>query len=59
MDARGYPPRISVVREAALLLLRERVGASASIGVNWPTRFIKDQPALQAKYTRKFDYKRA
>jgi hypothetical protein len=43
MDARGYPPRIDVVREAALLLLRECVGRErALIGVNWPTCFVKD-----------------
>jgi hypothetical protein len=60
MDARGYPPTISLVRNAALQLLSERVGhAHASIGVNWPTNFVRRQPALQARYTRKYDYQRA
>lgn len=60
MDARGYPPRICAVREAAQLLLRERAGLSAaSIGQNWPRNFINRQPQLQAKYTRSYDYQRA
>jgi len=60
MDARGYPPRISAVREAALLLLAARVGRpNALIGKNWPTNFVKRQPALKGKWTRKYDYKRA
>jgi hypothetical protein len=60
MDARGYPPRISAVREAAALLLAARVGKpNALIGKNWPTNFVRRQPALKGKWTRKYDYKRA
>ena len=46
MDNRGYPPRVCAVQNAARLLLQQRVGPSASIGINWPTRFIKRQPTL-------------
>ena len=59
MDSRGYPPRISAVGDAAKILLEQRVGASAKIGVNWAQRFIKRQPQLSSKYTRAYDYQRA
>jgi len=60
MDARGYSPKISAVRDAALLLLAARVGKpNALISKNWPSNFVKRQPALKAKWTRKYDYKRA
>jgi hypothetical protein len=35
MDSHGYPPRISAVGNAAKILLEQRVGASAKIGINW------------------------
>ena len=59
MDNRGYPPRVCAVQNAARLLLQQRVGPSASIGINWPTRFIKRQPTLQSRFNRKYDYQRA
>lgn len=59
MDERGYPPTISALRDAARLLLQQRVGSKGLIGVNWPRNFVKRQPTLQAKYTRKYDYQRA
>jgi hypothetical protein len=60
MDARGYAPKISAVRDAALILLAERVGrADAHIGKNWATNFVNNEPALKGKWTRKYDYKRA
>ena len=38
MDDRGYSPRVCAVRDAAKLLLSERVGSSASIGkIGLPT----------------------
>jgi hypothetical protein len=40
MDERGYPLRISAVRDAARLLLAQRIGSRASIGINWPRNFV-------------------
>lgn len=59
MDDRGYALRVSAVRDAARLLLQERVGSSASIGINWPTNFIKRTPTLRSRFNRKYDYQRA
>ncbi len=59
MDDRGFPPRISAVQNAARLLLQERVGPSASIGVNWPSRFIHRYPTLRSRFNRTYDYQRA
>ena len=56
MDNRGYPPRVCAVQNAAKLLLQQRVGPSASIGINWTARFIKRQPTLQSRFNRKYDY---
>jgi hypothetical protein len=52
MDERGYPLAIGGLRNAARLLLRERVGLSVTIGINWPSRFIERQPGLKSTYTR-------
>lgn len=59
MDNRGYPARVCAVQNAAKLLLQQRVGPSASIGINWSARFIKRQPTLQSRFNRKYDYQRA
>ena len=60
MDERGYPLRICAVRDAAELLLKQRVtGPSASIGKNWPCNFVNRQPQLKSKYTWNYDYQRA
>jgi hypothetical protein len=40
MYERGYPLATGGLRNATRLLLRERVGPSATIGINWPSRFI-------------------
>jgi len=59
IDDRGHALTVGGVRDAALLLLQQRVGESASIGVNWGSTFVKRTPALNTRYTRKYDYKRA
>jgi hypothetical protein len=59
MDTRGYSLTITGVRDAARLLLQQRIGPSASIGKNWPRNFINRRPSLKSRYTRKHDYKRA
>src|ERR1700677_2932839 len=61
MASRGYPPRICTVRYMADLLLEARKpgGAQATVGQNWARNFINRHPDIKAKYTRKYDYKRA
>jgi hypothetical protein len=59
MDSRGYPLRVCAVRDAAKILLEQRIGASTKIRVNWAQRFIKRQPQLSPKYTCAYNYQRA
>jgi hypothetical protein len=59
MDERGYSPRIAAIREAARILLVQRLGPSASIGINWARNYVQRQPALRSRWTRKYDYQRA
>jgi hypothetical protein len=58
MDRRGMPPRIAALRQMAGLLLSQR-GQTASVGENWPRKFINRQDAIKSKYNRKYDYQRA
>lgn len=64
MGERGFPPRISIVRQMAAILLSARTErtvdtSSINIGQNWVRRFINRHNELQSKYTRKYDYQRA
>ncbi len=59
MDDRGYSLRVAAVRDAARLLLQQRVGPVGSIGINWPRNFINRRPALKSRWTRKHDHQRA
>ena len=58
MDRRGLPLQISVVHHLAQLLFSARI-PSTIIGKNWVNRFVKRNPGLISKYTRKYDYQRA
>lgn len=58
LDERGYPLRIQDLREAATVLLQQR-DATGTIGINWPTNFVKRRPEIKAKFNRKYDYARA
>ncbi|KFY20795.1 hypothetical protein V491_03425 [Pseudogymnoascus sp. VKM F-3775] len=55
--SRGFPPRPQAVQEMANLLLSER--GESPVGINWTTTFIKRRTELKAKFSRKYDYKRA
>ena len=57
LDSRGFPPRPQGVQEMADLLLSER--GESSVGKNWTTNFIKRRTEIKAKFSRKYDYKRA
>jgi hypothetical protein len=54
---RGEPPRLSDVADMANLLRAER--GMAPVGRDWPNTFVKRQPKLKVKFSRKYDYKRA
>ena len=57
LDSRGFSPRVSAIADMANKLLAARAGGT--VGVNWPTTFIKRQPELKTRFNRKYDYKRA
>jgi hypothetical protein len=54
---RGFPPRLLAVADMANSLRAER--GLGHVGLNWPSTFVKRQPELQVKFSRKYDYKRA
>jgi hypothetical protein len=59
-DARGFPPRYSVVEETANILLASRDSATPiTVGKLWSYNFVRRQPLLAAKYNRRYDYQRA
>ena len=57
LDARGFPLRLSAVKDLANSLLAAR--HRDPIGPNWPKAFIKRRLELKIKFNRKYDYKRA
>ncbi|KFY92839.1 hypothetical protein V498_04716 [Pseudogymnoascus sp. VKM F-4517 (FW-2822)] len=57
LDSRGFPPRPQDVQEMADLLLAER--GKSPTRKNWATNFITCRTELKAKFSRKYDYKRA
>jgi hypothetical protein len=59
MDERGYPLTVTGVRDAARILLQQRIGLDGKIGLNWPSRYIDRHPTLKTRYTRKYDAQRA
>ena len=64
LDYRGQAPQQCMVREMADLLLADRVSKTSSkrraqVGKNWVTGFVRRQPELQSRFSRKYNYKRA
>jgi hypothetical protein len=61
LDDRGFPPRHSIVREYANIILNARQAQPPPlpIGKNWVTNFVKRHNKLRSMYDRKLDYKRA
>ena len=57
LDARGFPLRLSAVKDLADSLLAAR--HRDPVGPNWPKAFIKRRLELKMKFNRKYDYKRA
>jgi hypothetical protein len=57
LSARAFPPRLSGVEDMANQLLRVR--DAPPVGKLWAHRFVKRQPELRTRYTRRYDYQRA
>jgi hypothetical protein len=57
LDSKGFPPRISGIKDIANRLLSER--STERVGQRWAYNFIKRHPELATRYNRKYDYQRA
>ena len=57
LGTREFPPRLSGVEDMANELLR--ICDAPPVGKLWAYNFVKRQPALCTRYTRKYDYQRA
>ncbi|EKG09389.1 Zinc finger CCHC-type protein [Macrophomina phaseolina MS6] len=57
LDWRGFPPRLSAVKDMANKLLADRAGCT--VGKNWPSNFMKRTPRLKTRLKRKYGYQRA
>jgi hypothetical protein len=57
LDSKGFPPRLSGVRDMANRILAER--DAGHVGALWAHRFVKRQPELTTRFNRKYDYQRA
>ena len=57
LDARAFPPRLCGVEDMANHLLRTR--GAPPVGKLWAHRFVKRQPRLRTRRTRRYDYQRA
>ena len=54
LDARSFPPRLRGVEDMANQLLRVR--DAPPVGKLWAHNFVKRQPELRTRYTRRYDY---
>ena len=54
---RSFPPRLCGVEDMANQLLRVR--DAPPVGKLWAHNFVKRQPELRTRWTRKYDYQRA
>ncbi len=57
LQARGFPPRLSVVGDMADRLRTTR--DASRVGPRWAKRFVQRHPELRTRFTRKYDYQRA
>jgi hypothetical protein len=57
LDLKGFPPRLSGVKDMADRLLAQR--DVPRVGVNWAAKFVKRHPELTTRFNRKYDYQRA
>jgi len=54
---RTFHPRLCYVENMANRLLRER--NAPPVGIQWAHNFVKRQPELRTRFTRKYNYQRA
>jgi hypothetical protein len=60
MDSRGAAPMPATVGEMAnILLTSRRITPPPTVGVNWPSRFIKPRDELRTRFSRRYEYQRA
>jgi Tc5 transposase DNA-binding domain/helix-turn-helix, Psq domain len=61
MDLRGNPPRPSLAKDMANLLLASRgTTPPLTVGVNWVSNFIKrNADTIASRFSRRYDYRRA
>jgi hypothetical protein len=57
LATRSFPPRLCGVEDMANQLLRVR--DAPPVGKLWAHNFVKRQPALYTRYSRRYDYQRA
>ena len=57
LDSQAFPPRIRGVEDMANRLRHAR--EKSPVGKNWTANFIKRQPALRTRFSRRYDYQRA
>ena len=54
LDTRSFPPRLRGVEDMANQLLRVR--DAPPVGKLWAHNFVKRQPEIRTRYTRRYDY---
>ena len=60
LDQRGAAPRPFHVQEMANILLSKRGDTNIkAVGINWATNFIKRRDELKARFSRRYNYRRA
>jgi Tc5 transposase DNA-binding domain len=61
MERRGCPPQPSMVTNMANLLLAQRdpTQSPTTVNINWVHSFIKRQPTLKTRFSRRLTYSRA
>ena len=57
LDSRSFPPRLAGVEDMANHLLDTR--GAPRVGKNWAGNFVRRQPELSTRYSRRYDYQRA
>jgi hypothetical protein len=57
LSTRSFPPRLCNVEDMANQLLRAR--DAPRVGKHWASNFVKRQPELRTRYSRRYDYQRA
>jgi hypothetical protein len=57
LDSRSFPPRLRDVEDMANRLLADR--DAPPVGKRWASNFVKRQPELKTRFTRRYDYQRA